>query len=294
MSFFATIKKNAKLALKGNWGPAMGASVVVAAISMLMVGLEHTALTLFVGNPFAHNPTMEPPPRDYALFVREMFALNWVELLITGVFVLLSLLLLSPLGLGLNRLFLSVVHGRRTSLSELFYFFETMQRYTRAVWHTVQINLRCWLWSVLFFCLPGGIMAISARFLILEEIDRQTRAAASIGMMLALGLVLLAAILYAIYVSKYALTAYLLCESDALSVRQAIKASIRYTKGYRGLLVLFPLSFIGWYLLSPLTFFLLLLYVAPYHSAATALLNRYLVEKSRQREVSSTQEWSRP
>lgn len=292
MSFFATIKRNAKLALHGNWGRAIGAGAIVSGVSLLMLGLEHFALTVFVVNPFANNPTMEQPVQDYALFLRELLVLNWVEILITGVFVLLSLLLLSPLGLGVKRMYLSAVHGRRCTVTEVFHFFETMQRYTRAVWYTVQINLRCWLWSILFFCIPSGMMAVSVRFLNLEELDRATRSAASLGLVLALGLMLLASILYSICVSRYSLTGYLLCESDNITVRQAIKASIRYTKGYRGIILLFSLSFIGWFLLAVAGMLLPLLYVLPYYHAAVTLLCRYLVEKNRSQEASATREWA--
>ena len=134
-------------------------------------------------------------------------------------------------------------------------------------------------------------MIICVRFLRIEALTRQSRAAASVGLVIAFGLMLLMVLLYAIYIKRYSLAAYLLCESDEISVRQAFRDSIQYTKGYRGVKFLFALSFIVWYLLTPLTLFLGLLYVLPYHRAGETVLARYLVEKNRSQQPQITREF---
>ena len=291
MSLFSTIKRNAKMALSGRWGAAIGTFLLVAGVGALLAGLEHWALRIFVVDPLLQNPTMEPPAYDLAQLTRELLIGSRAEMLISTLFMLLTLLLLSPLQLGLTRWYYTLIRGNAAPFGEIFHFFETLQRYLRAVWYTVQLGLRSFLWSLGFFFLPGGVLGVSLWFLGTEGISDQTRSAASVGVVMACALFFLAAALYMIFINRYALTSYFLCESDAVSVSSALKTSIRYTKSHRVLLLLFSLSFLGWYLLTPFTMFLLLLFVVPYYNAATMLLSRYLVEKNRLSEPDTSQEW---
>lgn len=291
MSLFSALKKNAKMALKGRWGIAIGVYMLPAAVSALLSGLEHTALHLFVMQPLLQNPTMESEAFDLAELTRELLTAGGLETLISFLFMLLTFLLLSPLRLGLIRWYFALIHGTAAPFGEVFYFFESMRRYLRALWYNVQISLRTALWSIAFFVLPSGVLGVSLWLLSTEGISQPTHSSASVGLVLAVALFLLFAAWYAIFLNRYALTAYLLCESDHITVREAFQASIRYTKGHRTLLLLFALSFLGWYLLAPLTLFLLLLFVIPYYSAGHMLLCRYLVEKNRFDQPDTTQEW---
>ena len=286
MSFYAVIKKNARVALKGRWGVAIGIFALAFGVSVLLAWAEFMALRLFAPYPFYYQP-----PGDYAYYLRALLSYNPAELIITGVALLLYLLILAPLFLGITRWFYLLIQEEKATFTELFHFFESLRRYCKAVWYTVQITMRTLAWGIVFMILPAGVMSASIRFLRLEALSRQARSAASVGVILAFGLLLLASLLYAIYINKYALTPYLLCESDHVSVRQAFRTSIRYTKGYRGIKLLFTLSFIGWYLLSPFTLFLILLFVIPYHSAGAAVFARYLVEKNRYHEPQATREF---
>ncbi len=291
MSLFRTVKRNARLALRGNWGTAVGAVAVPGGIALLMAALETVALRFFVAPALLSNPTMEEP-FDLARLTREMLRFSWAELLITGGFVLLALLLLSPLWLGMRRWYFCLAAGWRPALGEMFRFFETPGRYGRAVWFNVQLSLRLFFGATVFFALPGGLFGISVWFLRTPGISRSTRVAAGAGLVLAGVLLLLASILFLAWSNRYTLAGYLLCESDATGARAALRGSVACTRGYRGTLLLFHLSFFGWYLLVPLSLFAMLFYVVPYHYAAFTLLCRYLVEKNRLTGAGSTQEFS--
>ncbi len=67
---------------------------------------------------------------------------------------------------------------------------------------------------------------------------------------------------------------YIMNDETDLSAVNCIKKSWRITKGSFGKILLFQLSFIGWRLLTLLTFGALNLYVLPYHN--TAVANFYL------------------
>ena len=63
----------------------------------------------------------------------------------------------------------------------------------------------------------------------------------------------------------YFMTPYILADSKNVSATEALKISMRMTKGYKGEIFVMQLSFFGWFLLNALTFGLLgILYVSPY------------------------------
>ncbi len=64
---------------------------------------------------------------------------------------------------------------------------------------------------------------------------------------------------------SYSMTQFIISDSNGITGSQALEISKKITKGYKGKLFVFFLSYIGWFLLSGLTFGLLaLLYVGPY------------------------------
>ncbi|MCL2084687.1 MAG: DUF975 family protein [Oscillospiraceae bacterium] len=82
----------------------------------------------------------------------------------------------------------------------------------------------------------------------------------------------------------YSMTPYILADCPNVTATDALKLSMRMTKGYKGELFVFHLSYIGWWLLSALTFGILtLVYVTPYYS--TAMAGYY--EELRERAVAS-------
>lgn len=74
---------------------------------------------------------------------------------------------------------------------------------------------------------------------------------------------------------SYSLAPYILAENPNLTARQALNESKRITYGHKGDLFVLDLSFIGWKLLSSLTFGILNIWLAPYIEAAWA---NYYVE----------------
>lgn len=68
----------------------------------------------------------------------------------------------------------------------------------------------------------------------------------------------------------YSMTFYVLRDNPNMSATEAITESRRIMDGHKGQLFVLYLSFIGWLLLSALTFGILLLYVTPYMDATVA------------------------
>ncbi len=75
---------------------------------------------------------------------------------------------------------------------------------------------------------------------------------------------------------SYAMTPYILLDKPELSANEAITDSRMMMRGHKWQLFLLDLSFIGWILLSILTFGILFIYVVPYMQAARAEFYRAL------------------
>ena len=79
---------------------------------------------------------------------------------------------------------------------------------------------------------------------------------------------------------SYSMTYYVLHDNPNLSASEAITESRRMMNGYKGKLFCLDLSFIGWFLLSALTLWLLGFYVLPYYNAARARFYEALKNKT--------------
>lgn len=78
---------------------------------------------------------------------------------------------------------------------------------------------------------------------------------------------------------SYSQTLYVLRDHPEYSATQAITESRRLMDGYKWKYVLFLLSFIGWFLLTAVTFGLAWFFVGPYFSAAQAVFYNELKEQ---------------
>lgn len=76
----------------------------------------------------------------------------------------------------------------------------------------------------------------------------------------------------------YLMAPYILADNPGMTARQALRESVIMTKGHKWELFVLTLSFIGWVLLVPLTFGLIVIWLAPYANATLA--NYYLALKN--------------
>ncbi len=80
---------------------------------------------------------------------------------------------------------------------------------------------------------------------------------------------------------EYEVAPYILANYPDVEAMEALNLSKRITKGHKGELFVFDLSFLGWHLLSALTFGLLeIFYVGPYQSTAAAGYLGELIENA--------------
>ena len=85
---------------------------------------------------------------------------------------------------------------------------------------------------------------------------------------------------------SYSQVYYIMSDHPEYTGREAIDASREMMRGHKGELFVLQLSFIGWFLLSALTFGLLMFYVMPYYQSTLTEYYRYLKESR-----SESQDW---
>ncbi len=320
MRLFSIIKRNSRLALRGNWGRAIILLLLMMGAGMVLSGLQQGAMMIFVPAASATPPPgPEASPQDLLGYLSG--AVSLAEWIIISLHTLLTILLVTPVALGAMRWFYNLVHGKRLPVSDAFYFFESGRRYGRAVWYEINISVRTLLWGLLFFTIPGCILFFSswAWQYPNDEMTRTQTAVAGLGVLLGCILTLLACLFYSACTMRYSLAAFLLGEDDGLSVRKAIKQSVRYTRGYRFSLVWFGLSYIWWLILAAIiltvvatlpysgvaapllqlfagaVLFVLVMFGAfyywPYYTAGLAMYARFIIEK-KQAEAQATLEFS--
>ncbi len=74
----------------------------------------------------------------------------------------------------------------------------------------------------------------------------------------------------------YSQAMYILAENPTIGAREALKQSEDMMRGHKMELFVLSLSFIGWYLLSVITFGIALIWVGPYVNATMASYYKYL------------------
>ena len=231
--------KNAALAaLKGNWGKAVLATVIFAAVTYLAMGP-------YVFNSVKMNTyVQENMPTDYSAglgaVVRqameatlamaqdpEYMAMQSKTNGSMGLYYLLLFFVIYPLGVGFANAFLRLFVRGDNALTENMYKIAT-KNYWHKVWGMFLMVLFICLWSLLLI-IPGIIKTFS-----------------------------------------YAMTPFILEENPDLSANDAIDRSRAMMKGHKFDLFWLLLSFIGWGILCIFTLGIGLLWLTPYMQTSVA------------------------
>jgi len=278
MTLFSTLKKNAKQSLSGKWGRAILLLVILGGSSLLIAALKQLAVYL-----------LETPDGGAAGWVGAPASLPLAVITLGSS--LLYFFLVAPLTLGAAGWYVELVRGGPSSAARVFRYFGSVHLYARALWYHLQMTVRVGFWSLAFYLVPGGLLISSVYYYVSRpELTREASAISTVGITLALLLLVLATFLFILYMNKYALSAYLVCADSQLSVTRAIGISTRYTVGYRVSWFWFQLSFLGWFLLCVL-FPPAALYAVPYSRAAFTGYAMYMAEKNRAPGANETQEF---
>lgn len=301
MGLFQTIKHNARRALSGSWGRAVGIMLICMAPTLLINLIEQAIRSYSGVEAFVDYANTA----GYAFDDLANVALvsNLISLFIT----LLTFIVLTPLNQGEYRWYYRRCGGEEESVGTLFYYFETRKNYLKSLWLHLQIGVRMFLWTLL---LSLTLVVPLVLFGLNVNTANTPSYAMTFLLFLVLGWILIIVVLTSLISMRYFLAPYLLAEHPEIKGRAAVRQSIRMTNGHKGRLFLFGLSFAGWW--SPLILCLLLIlavpftginyllgvggmillllvlqiglcfYALPYMSMSFAMYARYLIERAEQ------------
>lgn len=215
------LKAQARAALKGNWGPAVVATIVYMVVIILCS--SPTAIYT-LSHPGMQEELMYAAQTANYPAITEIYAgmYRW-----NGIATLLQLFVSSVVALGFANAFLRLVRNGDSDLTRNT-FKIAFENYLHKVLGMFLMGVFIFLWSLLFV-IPGIIKIFS-----------------------------------------YAMTPYILDEYPDMGCNDAIDLSRKMMKGHKLDLFILGLSFIGWMLLSILTFGIGFFWLTPYMSAANA------------------------
>jgi len=270
MSIRKLIKKDARLALKSAFSKAASITLTLAAVGIFFYLLESLLYYILDIRPVAEMVAELPFP------VTALPEIPLLGLAVSGGCLLLSFLLLSPLNLGAVKWYYELSSGGEASFELLFTYFSSFKLYCRALWYAINLSVRSFFWTLLFL-LPGSFCLAAASWLYSVENIPLYLSVVSLLMVIGVFLLAFGCVFAFIYLQKYYVASYLICQDNTVPAIQCFKTSCRYSRGSRGFIALFRLSFLLWYLLC--VFIFPVLYVIPYTEASYAIYAKYLIQK---------------
>lgn len=267
MSLRKYVKQNARLALGGNWARAVGILMICVSIYVIF-SLLRGMTALLAGIPEFSDLLGTPD-----LYLDDAPTFSAASIAMELGFLLATLAVHAPLSLGVRQWYYTLGGGAPEEVSSVFSFFSGGRLFLRAICLRLSLTVRALLWAAVFFALPVGLCIAAVSLL--------GRGSASFGVLLLLlggMLLLLTAVFYLVHLGRYFLAPYLIARDPGMTVRRAVRCSVREMRGGRTEIFLLGLSFIPWALLCVLL--LPLLYVGPYYGAARALYARYFIERA--------------
>lgn len=264
-------KRNGSRCLYNNWGKAVAIVLLLLATALLFTMIE-LIINLLLGVPVVIDPQKD------GYFLNNLPNTSILAMILTCIMMLGSFLVMAPLNLGITTWYYGLSQGESPEVLSIFNVFSG-RSYFRAL--TLKIHLwgRKIIWALIYFALPIAI-GVASIWLMGHGVfymDLNLGYAISIcGLFFAGLLAVMMAVLYVLHIQKYFLAEYYVVNENC-GVWEAIKKSRHASRGKRGEILLFRLSFLPLFLLC--IFVIPTLYVLPYYSISSMLYARVLMEQ---------------
>ena len=271
MNLRKLVKQNGKRCLYNNWGKAVAIVLLMLAVSLLF-----TIVELIIGLVFG-TPQMVDVQND-GYWLNNLPNTSLLSIALTAIIAIGSFLITAPLKLGVTRWYYELTEGESPEILSIFNCFSSRQ-YFRALSLQIHILGRMLLWALLYFALPAAVLGASIWALdygpYYMNLD-MCYVIGSMGLLFAVLLAIFFGLFYAAAMQKYFLARYYVTNEN-LGVWEALKKSRHASKGKRGEILLFMLSFLPWFLSCVLV--IPSLYVHPYYETGAMLYARVLMEQ---------------
>jgi Protein of unknown function (DUF975). len=265
-------KQGGLKALRGAWIKSILIFVILVLLSVGMDGFEEI-----------YRSTFNIPYYDKNGFLNMDIRSFWIEL----IFAVVSLLIVIPILLGVLEWFWNLSEGKKTDIGDVFAWYGEGRLYIKSILFGLNVGVRQLLWGVLTCGLPI-VMLIAANYYASGiRLSGSTLSAAEMQKVLFAGLLslfgvmlLICGLLLFVYItSRYIPAYFLMVEDNTRKGSQAIRDSIRYSRGFRWEYTKFVFSYVGWGLLCIAIF--PALFVVPYFLSSLSLFTKHIIYSQR-------------
>lgn len=268
-------KLNGLMSMKGYWIKSI---VVFLILALLSFGISQLELAF---RNILNVPLLAP--NGYPNY-------SAASILIEVIATLVEIIIMSPLIIGTFEWFYNINSGIGAKIGDLFVWFGSGKMFLKSMCLSLNIFIRAFLWGILLFSLPTflsiygmvNLEKLGTDFSSLSVTQTQTLVLSSLATFFSFFLFLGFLLLYLLIVSKYIPAFYLFIEDKNIKTTQAVKTSIRYTKGKRWEYTKFIFSFIGWFISCVLI--LPIIYVFPYFFSSLTVFSKSLIYSARNKE----------
>jgi uncharacterized membrane protein len=275
MKMDEVIKKNSKEALKGNWGSACAFLLIIFGLFASFQMLEGAIATIF-----GYSTQLNT---NFSIFDLPILINNpnfYIPMISSLVFALLQFFVFVPMIFGCYSWFFIIADGQTLETVQIFSFFSSFRLFLKTIWMAVNLFFRSLFWAILL--LIPGILSVIISTQISNNYQLSSKPNAMlIGALLNIFgvlLIIVGVIFLALILQKYFLAKYIFIQNNNKKVRECVKFSILMMNGHKKDILLFRISFIGWFLLIPITLFVGSLYVLPYQATSLASYARYIIQ----------------
>lgn len=256
------IKANAKASLSANYWPVVGYPLLLGFLTLIVVSITSSG-SLKNAMMIMNNPDSMYAAEDAA------FAIMGKVLFGDLITILISTFVINIVMAGEMYFYFKFYSGSKGDFSTFFEGFRNGQ-YPHVLGGMFLMTLYITLWTLLFV-LPGAILlGVGVGMLFFSD-------AAVAVIIIALILYFTGFVFAIMKAYQYSMIPYLLLDKPEFTVRECFDMTKKMTKGNKWNLFVLDLSFLGWWILSIFTLFILaIFYVDPYNSLARAGAYHYL------------------
>lgn len=252
-------KRAARLELqRGGFWKCIGAMALMAVPSMLLAAALNIKMTPMMDMLEKYLLDESVQLSQYMEYAAQIY-------LYLGIFAVISLFIISPLTFGAMHYCMARAHGQQGEMSDVIIGFSRLKKYLTAIKTDLCVMLFSLLWTL---PLVGGATALGLGLLLLAAKNSSSISLIMFISLLTYALIIAAAVYATARTMRYQAAYFLLIEDEDMGSWRAVRESTRLFRGSTWELFKFQLSFLGWQILSMMSFGLLDLYVFPYRQTA--------------------------
>lgn len=269
-------KVNGLVSMRGYWIKSMVVFLIVALLSFGISQLEMAFRNVFGISLYDSSGNL---------------IYDYRSIIVEAVAAVVSVLVMSPLVLGMFEWFSKITSGKEAKIGDLFSWYGSGRLYAKSLLLDLNIVIRSFLWGVLIYAVPTALMFLGIHFyggitpdklskLTMEQ--TQNIVYGTFAILFSTVLFIGCTILYLLIVTKYIPAFYLLADNKDIKTTKAVKDAVRYSKGYKWEYTKFFLSYIGWFFTCILIF--PVIYVFPYFMSSLSVFTRSIIYSQRAKE----------